>query len=84
MNVTISGNTKSNFFVAKDQIQQNAYKPNMHLRMIATNQAKANMIKIGPITRGFNMQSQKWMRTALGKRIKASTLGFTKVSAGLL
>jgi hypothetical protein len=37
--------------------------------MIATNQAKANMIKIGPITRGFNMQNQKWMRTALGKRI---------------
>jgi len=44
MNVTISGNAKSNFFVAKDQIQQNAYNPNMHLRMIATNQAKANMI----------------------------------------
>lgn len=47
MNVTISGNTKNNFFVAKDQIRQDAYKPNMQLKMMTTNQAKAHLSKVG-------------------------------------
>lgn len=61
MNVTISGNQKNNFFVPKDQIRQDAYKPNMQLKMMATNQAKNNF-KMGPVARGLTLQSQNRMR----------------------
>lgn len=64
MNVTVSANNKkNNFFMAKDSLKNGDFnKQNAHMKMVATNAAKAHMIKIGPVARGISIQNQNRAR----------------------